>query len=242
MIISSQQNPVYKKLRTLLTAKGIKEHNQCLMAGARITKEYISKNPQADFYWVMRSDQNLPPGQFKNTVTLARELFETLDESGSHHPLLCVPTPSFADFADLSTSESAVYCSVGDPANMGAILRSAIAFGIHQVVLTKEACHPFLPKSIRSSSGYALGLKYFQGPAARELASQELVALDMDGDTLWQSHLSENLHVLVGEEGQGVPTNFSGQRISIPMENEVESLNAGVAASLILGEWKRQQQ
>ena len=101
---------------------------------------------------------------------------------------------------------------------------------------------PFLPKALRTSSGYVFDIQFFRGPALRDLKDPDIIALNMSGQSLTKTPLDKNLHFLIGEEGQGVPSTFTGKQVSIPTNPNVESLNAAVATSLLLYEWKRQQE
>ena len=242
MIISSQQNPIFKKIRSLTTSKGIREHGQCLLSGSKVTEEFLHSKAKNNCYWILRSDQRHPPGDKSQSLTLARELFETIDVMGTHHPILCVEVPQISPLTSLNQKRPAFFSSLGDPTNLGAAIRSCLAFGVQQIVLTKEACNPFLPKALRSSSGYSLQMEFFQGPPIREIQDENIYALDMGGEPLTKTKLASNLSFLIGEEGQGLPKNFPGKRVSIKMEKPVESLNAAVATSLFLFHWKTQQE
>ena len=244
-MIASVDNKLFKSLKALTTKKGIREQQRSLLAGKKLCTEYIHKNKgNHDFFWIKEKHHALPMGDFQNTVTLSKGLFSLLDESGSHAPLLSLPVPQI--FPEQSSEKSlnpklpTLYLSLGDPNNMGAVLRSAKAFGILQIVLLKEACLPFLPKALRTSSGYALDFTYFQGPSIQDLTGESIHGLDMAGTPLDQSTLPRNFHLLVGQEGQGLPSSFSGPRLAIAMAPGVESLNAAVTVGICLHHWQSQ--
>ncbi|MEM7646121.1 MAG: RNA methyltransferase, partial [Pseudomonadota bacterium] len=123
------------------------------------------------------------------------------------------------------------------PTNLGALVRTCAAFDWPQVVLLKEAAHPYLPKAIRAASGTCLATSFFKGPSILDLTDPEILALDMNGTPLTSQHVKKDLKLLVGEEGLGIPQNFPGQKVQIPISNKVESLNATIATSLLIYEW-----
>lgn len=138
---------------------------------------------------------------------------------------------------------------VTDPRNLGAIVRSAAAFGAHGVVLPERRAAGMTAAAWKTSAGAAARIPVAQTVnLTRQLkAYQEagcmVVGLDMDGDiTLPELGAPDGLAegplvVVVGAEGGGLSrlvTETCDQIVSIPMANAVESLNAGVAASVVL--------
>lgn len=174
-----------------------------------------------------------------SVIALARSIFEELDVSGTHHPLLLTRTPEIAD-ADLSKAPEGleVLCALGDPSNVGALLRSAAAFGASKVILLRECASPFHPKAVRAASASTLLTALERGPSIKDLPGATIngpvLALDMNGRDLGKFEWPKNARLLIGEEGPGVPSSKSFEFLSIPMAKDVESLNATVAASVAL--------
>jgi TrmH family RNA methyltransferase len=140
---------------------------------------------------------------------------------------------------------------VQDPGNVGTIVRSAEAFGATGVVTTRGTADPWSPKALRSSAGSALRLPVLRGMAIPILLTQLRVAevrilaatsnRTVSGENaVWD--FNERVAIFVGNEGAGLPTELecaADARISIPISETVESLNAAVAASLLLYEAAR---
>ncbi len=238
MLIESQSNSLFKKLHSLTKRKGIKDENQALISGEKITQE-IAKLGKIKSFWITTEKMPLPPGDWQRTVTLSDKLFKELDVCGTHKPLLCADIPEIKDIKQLDHNKSTLYVALSDPTNLGALIRTCAAFNWEQIVLLKEAAHPFLPKAIRAASGTCFASHFFKGPSIKDLTDPEIIALDMGGEVLNTSHVKPNLKILVGEEGQGVPDTFPGQRLQIPISNKVESLNATIATSLLVYEWSK---
>ena len=156
-----------------------------------------------------------------------------------------------------------VLAGAQDPGNVGTILRSAEAFGATGAVATRGTADPWSPKALRASAGSALRLPVLRGLAIPVLLAQlkiEQVAIIAAiaggrrggserpaGPATWDSPRSQDalrqaVAIFIGNEGAGLPVEVehaADAAISIPMSGAVESLNAGVAASLLLYELAR---
>ena len=140
---------------------------------------------------------------------------------------------------------------VQDPGNLGAIVRVAEAAGATGFVAAGGSANPFGWKALRGSMGSALRL-----PIASEVTAHDAItearqhrcrivaAVSREGRSLFDVDLTAPIHVLIGGEGQGLPaslTDAADDRVTIPMQAPVESLNAAVTAALIVYEAARQR-
>jgi TrmH family RNA methyltransferase len=149
-----------------------------------------------------------------------------------------------------------VMAGVQDPGNIGTIIRSAEAFGATGAVATRGSADPWSPKALRASAGSGLRFPVLRGMAIPVLlaqlrvagvkivaASSHSAALSAGGSSA-ATDLREPVAIFIGNEGAGLPREVehaADVRISIPMSATVESLNAGVAASVVLYEAARQR-
>lgn len=239
--ITSRRNVHFQRWRSLWESKGIKVHRQCLVAGAKLVKEILATHPTlCDELIETESDQRpaIRPSDLAR-FCIANDLFRELDRFGTHYPLLVCRLPSLPK-ADLTQAPSGLemLCPAGDPTNLGAIIRSCSAFGVHRVILLREAAHPFHPKTIRTSSGAVFRQPMEWGPSIAELDDSNLLkwitALDLHGTALSAYPWPQSVRLLVGEEGEGLPDLPFVTRIFIPHTSAVQSLNAAVAASIAL--------
>lgn len=142
-------------------------------------------------------------------------------------------------------------CGLQDPGNAGAIIRSAAAAGATGVVLDEGSADPWGWKALRASMGSA-----FHAPVLRTRTLAALVAewrasgirvvasVPRDGTPMYDLDLTPPTVLLLGGEGPGLPAELvaaSDARLSIPMRGGIESLNAAVAAALMLYEAQRQR-
>lgn len=238
-IIESAQNARYKLFKSLLSAKGIRQEQLFILSGRKLVEESIQQRHELiDWEIVTDGCQSMTNLSSDNIIHLPNSLFKELDVLGTYHNLLIMKLPSFqqGDLDVLPTSAELIL-PLSDPGNLGAMIRSAIAFGIKKIWLTKEAAHPFLPKAIKASSGACFLAEFYLAPSIRDIKSS-CIALDAGGENIQTFSWPKSFRLLVGEEGRGVPSEIPIVPIAIVMEPGVESLNATVAMSLALYQWK----
>jgi len=239
-IIESPDNPSARLWTALLESRGLRKHRRFLLAGRKTVAEALAQHPDR-FETLL-----LPPGADAGGLTLpagleriqlGRALFDRLDVSGTGLPLLVGVVPEMP-MIDLSRPPLGLelVCALGDPANLGALLRSAAAFGASRVILLADAAHPFHPKCLRAASNAQFALALCRGPSWDGLAQAAgpLLALDGQGEDLPGFAWPADLRLVLGEEGRGLPDGLAVRRLAIPTTGAVESLNATVAASLAL--------
>jgi TrmH family RNA methyltransferase len=239
-VIDSFHNPKAKRWAALLESRGLRKHGQFLLAGRKTVPEALARHP-GRFHTLLTPDAGLIEGwDVPDAIAchrLGRPLFERLDISGTGFPLLVgdVPPMPAADLAQPPRGLE-VICALGDPSNLGALMRSAAAFGVARLVLLAEAAHPFHPQALRAAANAQFELALTRGPAWRDLdrAAGPIFALDGRGENLAGFTWPENLRLVLGEEGLGVPAGLALRRLAVPTTGAVESLNATVAASLAI--------
>jgi len=261
--ITSPDNEVYRSLRDSLESKGIGKHGQFMIFGARAILDTLKLHGDFARNLVLchatndggplqeeilslarvRSEIKAPVGF--STLELTQTLFDQLDVFGTRNPILVMQTPAITeiDLASEAPHGLEILCALSDPANLGALLRSAAAFGARRVILLKECASPFHPRAVRAASATTLVTPFFRGPSIRDLALAKgpIAALDMRGEPLTRFQWPKDVRLLLGEEGMGVPRELSAAKmIQIPMASGVESLNATVAASIALFSYRSQ--
>ena len=117
-----------------------------------------------------------------------------------------------------------------DPVNVGAVIRTAAAFGVQGIVLLREAAHPFLPKALRASGGTVFTVPFFSGPALGDLRIEgaPVIVLSPDGDDVETYRFPPAFCLVPGLEGQGLPRHLDRTvTLSIPMEPKVGVTQCG---------------
>jgi TrmH family RNA methyltransferase len=233
--IESKQNAKFKKWQSLLQAKGIKAEGQAILSGEKLIKEYLEQTPDGarEQLFPPKAKPGPGPAHLKN-YRLPKALFDELDVIGTHTPLLIVEAPAFPKYSGGNPRGLELVVALSDPGNMGAVLRSAEAFGTSKVILAQESCSPFLPKAIRASSGACFRLKMESAGPLAQFAGTPSFCLDMRGTELSCFKPPKDFFLILGEEGRGVPDSLNAKRLKISMTGGSESLNAVVAASIAL--------
>ncbi len=153
---------------------------------------------------------------------------------------------------DLSSNPAVLLLGgIEDPHNLGAILRSAAAAGISAVLVPTQNQAPVNATVHKTSAGTAGKIPIIrvhdtnQGFKDLKLAGFSIVGLDMSAkETVWKSEFNRPTAFLIGNEGEGIDKSLlkkCDQLVKLPMEHNVESLNASVTAALISYEWKRKR-
>jgi len=244
--ITSGSNRRFKEFRSLLSARGVKRHGKALVAGGKLVRELISRKPEMVLSWIAPQDGESPPPELPDGVPrfrLAKALFREIDVNGTGSPILLAGIPAMEPFRREDLAEDiTLFVPFQDPVNVGAVIRSAAAFGVTTVVLLKEAAHPFLPKSLRAGGTPLFFMRYMLGPSVAEVRAEDVpvVALSPAGKSIHDFSFPGRFVLLPGMEGTGLPGRIRpSHTVSIPMERGVESLNAAVAVSIALYEWRR---
>ena len=231
--IESKHNEKFKSWVALLDARGIKKQGLALLSGRKLVAEFLEQNPKRACDLLVRERfTDLPTGI--RTHVLAAPLFQELDVLGTDAPLLVIEAPRLPEWKPSAPSGLELILPLSDPGNLGAILRSAEAFGVRRVVLTQEACSPYLPRALRAASGATFRIAIEATGPLSEVQSAGAYCLDMDGENLRTFKWPHDVQLILGEEGRGLPTDLRATRLTIPMSGRLESLNAMAAASIAL--------
>jgi 16S rRNA (guanine527-N7)-methyltransferase len=244
--VSSDANPTFKLCRDVLTGRGIRKHGQAVVAGPRLVADVLAKFRDRVEAWLTNTQGPPPPAGSEGLtwVRLSDPLFKSIDTSGTHTPMLLVRVPEIPEWseADPWPEGCTLFVPFQNPENVGAVLRSAAAFGVPRAVLLRESAHPFHPKSARAAGPALLQVPLFQGPSVQELAAttHPLVALSTEGPEIGAEPFPDRFGLVPGVEGPGLPQHLrEGPRWRIPIAPGVESLNAATATAVALYVWSR---
>lgn len=246
--ITSGSNENFKTWKSLLSSKGIKKEKLFILSGEKLVREFL-KNQTFKIHaeLITKKLSPLVTSLSSNSVfELSSELFNELDELGTHFNLLILELSEIPHWSPEKPFKGIeILCPLGDPSNVGALARSAEAFKA-TFILTEEAAFPFLPKALKASAGSVLRVPLLKGPSLKSLDQIVLktcVALDLIGTSILEFKWPDNIRLIVGEEGPGIQNSLSWPvqyKIKIPTEN-VESLNAVVATSIALFHYQSQK-
>ena len=262
--IEGRHNALVKELRQAFARAERTESGDCAIEGLRIMEEAIRSGLRFRAIFFKESAQNLAErlmpqiGTHVESLLLPDKLFDGSVPSETPQGVAALVRWKEFSLADvlerLQIGPVIVVVGLQDPGNLGTILRSAEAFGSAGVVLGEGTVSPFNSKVIRASAGSIFrfpvlvakavgGIEEVTGKLRKE--NVRLIATSSHkGTALDQAMMTGPLAVFIGSEGSGLPRTLMSQvdeLVAIPHTPQVESLNAGVAGSIVLYEAARQR-
>jgi TrmH family RNA methyltransferase len=262
--VEGRHNAAVKELRQAFARAELTDLGFCAIEGIRIVEEAIRSGLRFQAVFFRESAQNLAErllpqiGAHVETLLLPDSLFNASVSSEAPQgvaALVLLKKSSVQDVLErLQVGPLMVVIGLQDPGNLGTILRSSEALGSAGVVLAQGTVSPFNSKVVRASAGSAFRLPIVIAKAAGETdkifktmraEGIRLIATSSHkGTPIDQTNLTGPAAILVGSEGAGLPRDLLAQvdeLVKIPHAPQVESLNAGVAASIVLYEAARQR-
>jgi TrmH family RNA methyltransferase len=256
IVITSSQNVKIKFVRALLgRAKERREAGAFVVEGVRLAEEAVNSN------WVIKFalyDDSLSERGLRLVEKLEDKkievekvesrLLQSLSETETPQGILAILEftqlliPNYSDFLLIPDQ-------IRDPGNLGTLLRSAAAAGVQAVLLPPETTDPFAPKVVRAGMGahFRLPIHSITWEEIKQVsksANLQIYLADMDGKSCWETDLRQPLALIIGGEAEGAneqARKLATEKISIPMSGNIESLNAGVAGSVLMFEVVRQR-
>jgi len=256
--VAGRHNQRLKELRSAFRRSELTPHGECAIEGVKLVEEALRSG--LHFESVFFSDSARPLAEKllpqisarSETVILPDALFNSTVPSDSPQgvaALLKLPAFSADQLLEHATDGPLVVAAgLQDPGNLGTILRSAEAFGAAGVFLTEGTVSPYNWKVLRGSAGSIFRLRVLQLtlavliPLLRARRVRLLATSSHQGTPLPQISWTLPFAIFIGNEGAGLPRELMQQMdetLAIPQAAQVESLNAGVAASIVLYEAAR---
>ena len=249
MLITSKDNETIKEIKKLKEKKYRKE--KYIVEGIKMIQEAIQYD--ANIELVVYSEKfgisNVNLEGIK-TIEVTESIFNTLTEVVSPQGILAVIKKNEdSKKIDYSTEFILALDGIQDPGNLGTIIRTADATNLKQIIVSKDTVDTYSPKVIRSTMGAIFRVNVIE----TEDLAQELDNLKKEGFKIITTSLQTNKSiydinynksvVVIGNEANGVSDNVyavSNEKVKIPMLGKAESLNASVAASIMMYEYVRQ--
>ena len=267
-IITSRNNQFVKWASSLSEKKNRKESGYFLAEGVKLTKEALEAGLPVDYLIVSENKRTsvlnavsefAEAEKYEKTkfVTVSEGVFEKISTEKAPQGVISV-IKHLDFFRDmdiiykeeffLKPEEKAIFLfSLRDPSNLGAVIRSSVAFGIDHIILSDDCADIYSPKTVRSAMGsiYRVKVTTVKNVPSFIKAAQE------NSRRVFAAELSEravSLHdvgligsdiVMIGNEGHGIDPEISALcdgSVYIPISKKTESLNASVAAAIFMWE------
>ena len=244
-MLVSKDNKRIKNIRQLLNSKKRRrEEGLFVIEGKKPVDEAVRCGLVEEIYVSEGYDGDAPEGAEIVGEKLFKEITDTVTPQGI---MAVVRFPEFDKNEIYNREACRVICleDVRDPGNVGTIVRTAEAAGFDAVVMSGECADVYQPKVVRSTMGSILRVPCIECEGG---FVDELNLLKQKGFTLYAAHLEGAVDyrepeyagrtaILIGNEAKGltaVATDSADVAVKIPMQGEVESLNASIAAALLM--------
>ena len=267
-IISSRNNPTVKWASSLADKKGRNENTSFIAEGEKLTLEALELGLPLTHIFIKESrvqrildllDPYFDDERYVdcNVITLSDGAFEKI--STEKAPQGVISVIKYLDFFRnldiiykeeffISDDERALALfSVRDPGNLGAVIRSAVAFGVNHIVLSADSADIYNPKTVRAAMGTMVKVKitivsdFASFVSATKEVGRRIFAAELNDRAVSVKDVSvqKNDIFIIGNEGHGISKEISEictGSVYIPISSNAESLNASVAAAVFMWE------
>ncbi len=256
-VLKSPDNKKIKELQQLSKKKTRKERGVFVIEGIRFVESALEKNVALkDVYYSSALLENSRGQQLVELIMskgiryhdVAPKLFNSISDTVNSQGILAIaPMPDAEEMIGEESGQvpklSLILDRIQDPGNLGTIIRTADAAGIKDLVLVKGTTDPFSTKVLRSTMGsiFDVRLHFMETDEVIDYMKENsirIVATALEAtDYHYELSVSDPLSLVIGNEGNGVSKAFmeaADELIKIPIYGGAESLNASVAAGIVL--------
>ena len=249
MIITSKDNEIIKNIKKLKEKKY--RLDSYIVEGIKMVKEAISENQEIALI-AIREDFKID-FDIKNikTVTISNKIFNDISDVKTPQGILAVIKKNQNNQIETNSDYILALDSLQDPGNMGTIIRTADSANINQIIINKTTVDPYSPKVIRSTMGAIYRTNIIEvedlKTTLKEMKSKgfQIITTDLKAtQSIYDINYNNKTVVVIGNEANGVSQEIlqtADKKVIIPMLGKTESLNASIAASIMIYEYVRQK-
>lgn len=242
MPITSRQNEKIKEIKSLFrkdsradlklyVAEGSKTVREAILSNQPIKRIAVKEKFYGEFVGIADDKTEV--------LSVTDSVFESITGEVSPEGVLAVIEMPNTAVKKPVGNRCLLLDGISDPGNLGTILRTAAAAGYKDIYLS-GCVDPFNPKVIRSSMSGIYFVRLNIGSLEEVFGAIEgydLISADMSGKNVFDFEKRDKICLAIGSEAQGLSETVrkkSDYTVSIPMEKEMESLNAGVSAGILM--------
>ena len=249
-VVQWQTKAKERKKDNIFLAEGIKMYEEAPEASVKevyIIEETLQKMLKDDFlkHKLQKTGYEL----------VSSEVFQKMSDTQTPQGVLVVLDRPKYDLTSLLQKKNPMFVvleDIQDPGNLGTIVRTGEGAGVTAVIMTKNTVDIFNPKTIRATMGSIYRVPFLYVDSIEDTIKSlhnsgvKTYAAHLKGETYYDSFsFKEGTAFLIGNEGNGLKketADLASAYLKIPMEGQVESLNAAIATSLLMYEAHRQRQ
>ena len=264
--ISSADNAKVKLARKLVSRKGRESKERFVAEGLNLVKELIEGNNDIDFILFSESFTEDETNERKQSIMefiqdsgceaccVDNRVFNTISDAEHGIDVLAVVKINRLGIDYIKTlpkTTNILVCDrIQDPGNMGTMIRTAVAAGYGAVLALPGTVDIYSPKVLRATAGMVFEIPVIYATSEDELfemvnetGRRIAVTVPIGGKDYFDERLSSGIALVIGNEGRGASKSIIDRadvKVTIPMNGNIESLNAAVAAAILMYEAVRE--
>lgn len=259
--ITSSKNKLIKEIKSLYRKKGRQKQKSFLIEGIKIIEEAIENEYPIKHIiytdYLMESEEGRKFFSkiegFESLIYVPENIFKEISDTENPQGIIGVSNIVSRNIEEIymNTKKSLLFLDgIQDPGNMGTIIRTADAFSMDGIIIREGSVDPYNPKVIRSTMGSIFRMPLYYSKGIDELEKLKSKGVNIYSTALGGSipiysvDFKEDFVLIIGNESKGASEevfSLSDKLIKIPMTGKAESLNAAVAASIIMYEVMKQR-
>lgn len=252
--ITSASNPKYKYIKSLSRKKERMKYREYTVEGKKSVSDAASSKKDLTLIAVSESFYNNEAFDYPDGVMLIKvsdAIFDGMCDTEAPQGIIAVIKMDECENFVPDTSKAYVYCDgINDPGNLGTIIRTADAAGFGGVILSEGTVDLYNPKTVRSSMGSFFNIPVICGGNVDMLVQYKERGFSLYGGALGkntvdyrEADMRKPSIIIVGNEANGISREVMElcQCVKIPILGSAESLNAAVAAGVLMYELVRQR-
>lgn len=245
--ITSRNNEIFKNALKLTRKKYRDAEGRYLLEGVKPLRDAFAQG--LDVEWVFLRKTSAPGigviGEDIRIAVLEDRLFDEISDTETSQGVIAVVRKNPRDcFGFMGPGTAVILDRLQDPGNIGTIIRTAEAAGCSAVLAVKGTGDIYSPKVVRSAAGSIMRMPVADNlepeeaaDLCRQAGKKIAVSCLEDAESYMEADLGADTAIVIGNEGRGVSEEFmklADVKVKIPMKGEIESLNAAVAAGILM--------
>ena len=258
-IISSKDNEIVKHIKKLKDKKYRDENNEYIVEGVKLVEEAVKENAPIKKIIICEDTTRTYEIPTNIMLEIARyeciyvtdKIFSSITQVTNPQGIMAIIEKNIEkETIDFSQDIIVMLDDVQDPGNLGTILRTVDSIGLNQIIVSKGTADAFNPKVVRSTMGAIFRLKIIESEnlaqTIREIRKHhyKLVVTSLQTEnSIYDIDFNKKI-IVIGNEANGVSKEIqemADEKVKIPMLGKTESLNASVAARIVMYEYVRQK-